>query len=102
MSSLVSPVLSIPPWYIRSYNGMIANLADPKIADIVALEGEDTFTRPIYAGNAILKIKSSPKDKIKIVTVRTTAFDKAAIGSGAAEVEEVKEVSGDSKPFLLL
>ncbi|KAI9635476.1 uncharacterized protein MKK02DRAFT_27136 [Dioszegia hungarica] len=66
------------------------------IADIVALEGEDTFTRPIYAGNAILKIKSSPKDKIKIVTVRTTAFDKAAIGSGAAEVEEVKEVSGDS------
>jgi electron transfer flavoprotein alpha subunit len=73
-----------------------------QIADIVALEGEDTFTRPIYAGNAILKIKSSPKDKIKIVTVRTTAFEKAAIGSGAAEVEEVKEVSADSECTNLL
>jgi electron transfer flavoprotein alpha subunit len=71
--------------------------SDEQIADIVALEGEDTFTRPIYAGNAILKIKSSPKDKIKIVTVRTTAFDKATIGSGAAEVEDVKEVSSNSK-----
>lgn len=67
-----------------------------QIADIIALEGEDTFTRPIYAGNAILKIKSSPKDKIKIVTVRTTAFDKAKIGGGSASTEEIKEVSADS------
>ncbi|ORY26893.1 DHS-like NAD/FAD-binding domain-containing protein [Naematelia encephala] len=67
------------------------------IADIIALESSgDIFTRPIYAGNAILKVKSSDKDKIKIVTVRTTAFDKTPIGSGDAPVEEVAEISSDS------
>ncbi|WVQ97815.1 hypothetical protein IAU59_004930 [Kwoniella sp. CBS 9459] len=76
----------------------LAGLLDSSmIADIIALEASgDSFTRPIYAGNAILKIKSSPKDAIKIVTVRTTAFDKAAVGSGSAAVEEVEATAGDS------
>jgi electron transfer flavoprotein alpha subunit len=70
--------------------------AEVQIADIIALEPSgDTFTRPIYAGNAILKVKSSPKDTIKIVTVRTTAFDKAAIGGGSATVEEAEAVTAD-------
>jgi electron transfer flavoprotein alpha subunit len=51
------------------------------------------FSRPIYAGNAILKIKSS--DSIKVVTVRTTAFDKAVVGSGSASVEEAEAVKGE-------
>jgi electron transfer flavoprotein alpha subunit len=51
------------------------------------------FSRPIYAGNAILKIKSS--DSIKVVTVRTTAFDKAAVGSGSASVEEAEALKGE-------
>ncbi|WRT65026.1 uncharacterized protein IL334_001967 [Kwoniella shivajii] len=67
------------------------------IADIIALESSgDVFTRPIYAGNAILKIKSSPKDAIKIVTVRTTAFDKAKVGGGSASVEDVEATSTDA------
>ncbi|KAK4688556.1 electron transfer flavoprotein alpha subunit, partial [Tremellales sp. Uapishka_1] len=72
------------------------------IADIIAVEPSgDVFTRPIYAGNAILKVKSSPADKIKIVTVRTTAFDKAATGGGSATVEEVAPVdSGTSSKFI--
>ena len=70
--------------------------ADRQIADIIAVDGEDVFTRPIYAGNAILKIKSSPKDAVKIVTVRTTAFDKASVGSGSASAEDIKEVTADS------
>ncbi|CAD6566595.1 MAG: Electron transfer flavoprotein alpha-subunit [Tremellales sp. Tagirdzhanova-0007] len=67
------------------------------IADIIGLgpSGEE-FTRPIYAGNAILKIKSSPKDKIKVITVRTTAFDKAAIGNGSASLEAVDAVFTDT------
>lgn len=76
-------------------------MANGQIADIIAVEGEDIFTRPIYAGNAILKVKSSPKDAIKIVTVRTTAFDKAKVGSGAAGVEDVKAVDADSASLLL-
>jgi len=67
------------------------------IADIIALDSAgETFTRPIYAGNAILKIKSGSKDAIKVVTVRTTAFDKASIGSGSADVESVDAVAGES------
>ncbi|ORX34362.1 hypothetical protein BD324DRAFT_635573 [Kockovaella imperatae] len=58
------------------------------IADIIAVESDgNTFTRPIYAGNAILKLKCN--DEIKVVTVRTTAFDKAKL-EGSASVEEVQ------------
>ena len=71
-------------------------VAHSQIADIIALESNGTeFTRPIYAGNAILKVNSSDKDKIKIVTVRTTSFDKAAVGSGSAAVEEITPVKAE-------
>ena len=66
----------------------LERIADSQIADIVALESDgNTFTRPIYAGNAILKLKCN--DAIKVVTVRTTAFDKAKM-EGSATVEEVQ------------
>ncbi len=66
------------------------------IADIIDLESNgETFTRPIYAGNAILKIKSTGKDGVKIVTVRTTAFDKAGKESGSASVEAIDAVESE-------
>lgn len=65
-----------------------------QISDIIAVEGEDTFQRPIYAGNALATVKSS--DKIKVITVRGTAFDKAATEGGSASVEEVSEGAGES------
>ena len=58
-----------------------------QISDILSVESEDTFTRPIYAGNAIATVKS--KDAKKVVTVRTTAFEKAAREGGSASVEQV-------------
>jgi electron transfer flavoprotein alpha subunit len=58
-----------------------------QISDIVAVEGSDTFQRPIYAGNAIATVRS--KDAKKVITVRGTAFTKAERGSGNAEVEQV-------------
>ncbi len=63
-----------------------------QITDILSVEGADTFTRPIYAGNAIATVKS--KDSKKVITVRTTAFEKAAADGGAGSVEQV-EASGD-------
>src|SRR5688500_6637919 len=52
----------------------VAALLDvQQISDISAVESADTFVRPIYAGNALATVKS--KDAIKIITVRTTAFD---------------------------
>ena len=63
----------------------VAALLDvAQISDIVAIESADTFVRPIYAGNALATVKSS--DAIKIITVRTTAFDAVAEG-GAAAIE---------------
>ena len=58
-----------------------------QISDIVAVEGPDTFVRPIYAGNALATVKS--KDAIKVITVRTTAFDAVAASGGSATVETV-------------
>jgi electron transfer flavoprotein alpha subunit len=63
-----------------------------QVSDILSVEGPDTFTRPIYAGNAIATVKS--KDAKKVITVRTTAFEKAAAEGGSAPVEQV-DAGGD-------
>ena len=58
-----------------------------QISDILSVEGEKTFTRPIYAGNAIATVESS--DPKLVITVRGTAFDKASPEGGSANVEAV-------------
>lgn len=65
----------------------VAALLDvAQISEIVAVESADTFVRPIYAGNALATVKSS--DPVKVITVRTTAFDAAGEG-GSAAIEAV-------------
>ena len=63
-----------------------------QISDILSVESEDTFTRPIYAGNAIATVQS--KDGKKVITVRGTAFEKAAMEGGSGTVEAVS-TTGD-------
>jgi len=64
----------------------VAALLDvAQISDIVAVEGADTFVRPIYAGNALATVRST--DAVKVVTVRSTAFDPVATSGGAADIE---------------
>ena len=58
-----------------------------QISDILSVEGGDTFTRPIYAGNAIATVRS--KDAKKVITVRGTAFAKAAAEGGSGTIEKV-------------
>ena len=55
------------------------------ITDIIAVDGPKTFKRPIYAGNAIATVESG--ENIVLATVRGTAFDAVAAGSGSAAVE---------------
>ncbi|MBV2194496.1 MAG: FAD-binding protein [Azonexus sp.] len=65
----------------------VAALLDvAQISEITAVESADTFVRPIYAGNALATVKST--DAVKVITVRTTAFDAVATG-GAAAVESL-------------
>ena len=58
-----------------------------QVSDIISVEGPKSFTRPIYAGNAIATVESS--DDTLVITVRTTAFDKAEATGGSASVESV-------------
>jgi electron transfer flavoprotein alpha subunit len=58
-----------------------------QVSDVIAVEGERTFKRPIYAGNAIATVEST--DAKLVITVRGTAFDKAAAEGGSAGIEEV-------------
>ena len=68
-----------------------------QVTDILSVEGPDTFTRPIYAGNAIATVKSN--DAKKVITVRTTVFDKAAPDGGSAAIEQVDagQAAGNSE-----
>ena len=70
----------------------VAALLDvAQISDATRVVAPDTFERPIYAGNAIATVQST--DPVKVVTVRTTGFDAAPAGGGAAPVEAVAAVA---------
>ncbi|AQV93176.1 electron transfer flavoprotein subunit alpha [Cupriavidus necator] len=68
-----------------------AKLDVAQISEISKVDAPDTFERPIYAGNAIATVKSA--DKIKVITVRGTAFDAAAAEGGSAAVETLPAVA---------
>ena len=66
----------------------VAALIDSQsISDVIAVVSQDTFKRPIYAGNVIATVRSH--DKIKLMTIRTTAFDPAVIGASPVLVETI-------------
>lgn len=71
-----------------------AKLDVMQLSDIIGIEGQDTFVRPIYAGNAIMTVKSA--DAKKVVTVRGTAFEPAG-NDGSAAVETVDAPAGPFK-----
>ena len=67
----------------------VAALLDlAQISDIVSVVSADTFVRPIYAGNALATVQS--KDRIKIITVRTTGFDAVSANGGSGAMETLQ------------
>ena len=66
-----------------------------QVSDIIAVESADTFKRPIYAGNAIATVQCD--EVIKVITVRSTAFDAVAAEGGSAAVETVGDVFASEK-----
>ena len=75
-----------------------AKLDVAQISDITKVISQDTFERPIYAGNAIATVQSG--DATKVITVRTTGFDPAGQG-GSAAVEPVAAAAGNGKSSYL-
>ena len=58
-----------------------------QLSDIIGVVSDDTFVRPIYAGNVLATVQSA--DAKKAITVRTTGFDPAPATGGSASVESV-------------
>ncbi len=72
-----------------------ARLGVEQVSEVIRVVSEDTFERPIYAGNAIATVQSG--DAVKVLTVRTTAFPTAGKGDSAAPVETIGAVSGNGR-----
>ena len=95
MAELIVPLMdnydaALAPATARGKNLMprVAAMLDVmQISDITAVKSEDTFERPIYAGNAIQTVQS--QDPKKVITVRAAAFDATEDG-GAASVETIE------------
>ena len=68
-----------------------------QISDIVAIEAQDTFIRPIYAGNALATVKTS--DPVKILTVRTSAFEPVGNGNHADQMALDTVISQNKSQF---
>ncbi len=68
-----------------------------QVSEILSVESADSFTRPIYAGNAIATVTSA--DAKKVITVRGTAFAKAAASGGSASVEAVSGADAGLSSF---
>ena len=68
-----------------------AKLDTQQISDIISIESDDTFKRPIYAGSCIATVKSN--DTVKVITVRSTAFDPVTQNNSGVEIETI-----DGKP----
>jgi len=78
-------ILSAAPTSGKNLLPRVAALLDvAQISDIVEVKSDDTFVRPVYAGNAMATVQSS--DSVKVITVRTTAFAEAQKG-GSAPIE---------------
>jgi electron transfer flavoprotein alpha subunit len=101
--AVASQVLAVAPQYSHLFAPataygknvlprVAAKLDAAQVSDIISVESADTFTRPIYAGNAIATVQCV--DAVKVVTARPTNFDAAPADGGSAAIETVAAVSG--------
>ena len=72
----------------ENLGNLAAKLYVSQISDISSVISEDTFERPIYAGNCIATVQST--DPVKVITVRTTGFDACSSSGGSAEISNVE------------
>ena len=82
-------IISSANTFGKNFMPRVAALLDTsQISDIIKINSSDTFTRPIYAGNAFATVKSN--DKKKCITIRPTSFDPALTSGGSSPIEKVE------------
>ena len=82
----------------RNFMPRVAALLDvAQISDVVAVEAADTFVHPVYAGNVMETVQSA--DPVRVITVRTTAFDAAPLGGNgsSAPIERISALAGEGR-----
>ncbi len=83
-----SHILAPASTFGKNFTPRVAALLDvQQISDITKVNSDDTFERPVYAGNAIATVKSN--DSKKVITVRSTGFDAVALEGGSASIEAI-------------
>ena len=70
-----------------------------QISDVIDIVSNDTFVRPIYAGNAISQVQTN--QKINLLTIRPTSFEKSEDSGGDATIEEISFVDTDLKTIFI-
>ena len=70
-----------------------------QISDVIDIVSNDTFVRPIYAGNAISKVQTN--QKINLLTIRPTSFEKSEESGGDSSIEEISFVDTDLKTIFI-
>ena len=97
-SGAYSHILAPATTFGKNLLPRVAALLDvAQISEITGVESADTFVRPIYAGNALATVQSA--DKVKVITVRSTAFD-AANSGGSAAVEAIAAANDTNQTTL--
>ena len=90
LSDKYSHILAPSSTFGKNVMPRVAALLDvAQISDIISIEDNDTFVRPIYAGNANLKLQST--DNKKIITVRTTNFEATKISGGNGKITKIEK-----------
>ena len=70
-----------------------------QISDVIEIKSENTFVRPIYAGNAISHVETN--QNINLLTIRPTSFEKCEETGGSASSEDVQFIDSDVKTIFI-
>ena len=70
-----------------------------QISDVIEILSENTFVRPIYAGNAISQVETN--QNINLLTIRPTAFDKCEESGGSASIEDIEFLDTDTPTLFI-